>query len=193
MRPIAGDSCCLPGWKAASRKPYQAGLRQWLRFIGRFEHQWPPVRWQSWLSDYDRFLWVARALVPSTRKASLRVTSCYLAWQYKYAPIRWGLIRGEDLSRYTALQSGVRNSKSVNDALSMLRLFFRFANLRGGCSPWLTTNDEFGPEVLHDSQTRTLLAAFNRRTSFGGQRLHNHTLPYCFGLADNRGLSASNR
>jgi integrase/recombinase XerD len=166
---------CLPGWKVASRKPHQAGLHQWLRFIGRFEHQRPPVRWQSWLSDYDRFLRVARALVPSTRKASLRVISCYLAWQFQHGPIRWDLIRGEDLCRYAALQRGVRKPKSVNDALSMLRQFFRFVHLRGGCSPALVqavpTVADYGrrvrPEVLNDSQTRTLLAAFDRRTSLG--------------------------
>ena len=74
---------CLPDWKVASRKPRQAGLRQWLRFIGRFDPPIPPVRWQRWLDDYDHFLRVDRCLADCTRVTARHALNRYLTWQFR--------------------------------------------------------------------------------------------------------------
>jgi len=168
---------CLPGWKASSLRSRKAGLHQWLRFIGRFEDPPPTVRWQSWLNDYDHFLRVDRALVPSTRTASLRVVGCYLAWQFRHRPVRWDRVHAEDLCQYASTQSRILKPKSVNGALSMLRQFFRFVHLRGACSPTLAqavpTVADYGrqvrPEVLNDKQRRALLGAFDREARQGAR------------------------
>ena len=91
---------CLPDWKVASRKPRQAGLRQWLRFIGRFDPPIPPVRWQRWLDDYDHFLRVDRCLADCTRLTARHALNRYLTWQFRRRPMRWKKVKASDLHRY---------------------------------------------------------------------------------------------
>ena len=166
---------CLPGWKAASRKTRQAGLRQWLRFIGRFHDPIPPVRWQRWLDDYDHFLRVDRSLADCTRATARRVLNTYLSWQFRRRPLRWAAVQASDLHRYTLSLCQVLAPKSVNDGLSVLRQFFRFMHMRGECSPSLAlavpTVADFGrrrvPEVLDDKRRRKFLAAFDRKSDQG--------------------------
>ena len=166
---------CLPGWKAASRKPRQAGLRQWLRCMGRFHPPIPPVRWQRWLDDYDHFLQVDRSLAEGTRATARHVLNRYLSWQFRRRLLRWKQVQGSDLHRYTLSLCRSLVPKSVNDVLSILRQFFRFLHLRGECSPTLAlavpTVADYGrqrvPAVLDDAQRRKFLAAFKRKSAQG--------------------------
>jgi len=166
---------CLPDWKVASRKPRQAGLRQWLRFTGRFYTPTPPVRWQRWLDDYDHFQCADRSLADCTRATARHVLNRYLSWQFRRRPLRWKKVQVSDLQRYSLSLCRVLVPKSVNGVLSILRQFFRFLHLRGECSPTLAlavpTVADFGrhrvPAVLDEQQRRKFLAAFNCKSDEG--------------------------
>ncbi len=166
---------CLPGWKAASRKTRQSGLRQWLRFIGRFHAPSRGVRWQGWINNYDHFLRVDRALAECTRAAATRVLNRYLAWQFRGRPLRWDVVHASDLHRYALSLKRVFTPKTSNDVLSTLRQFFRFMHMRGECSLTLAlavpTVADFGhrrlPDLLDDERRRRFLAAFDRGSDQG--------------------------
>ena len=166
---------CLPRWKAASRRTRQSGLRQWLRFIGRFREPAPRVRWQQWLDAYEHFLRVDRALADFTARSRARVLNQYLSWQFRSRALRWETVEAEDLRRYAALRCRVLSPKSANDTMSILRQFLRFMHMRGECSPRLAlavpTVADYGhqrfPGVLDEGQRRKLLAAFDRRSHQG--------------------------
>ena len=175
---------CLPGWKTISRRSRRSGLLQWLRFTGRFREPIPRPRWQAWLDAYERFLRVDRALADCTRAAALRVLNHYLSWQFRGRPLRWNVVRADDLRRYAASRCRSLAPKSANDTLSILRQFLRFMHLRGKCSPALVlavpTVADFGrqrfPEVLDEGQRRKFLAAFDRRS---GQGRRDYTIALC--------------
>ena len=168
---------CLPGWKAASRQPRQAGLRQWLRFIGRFHDPLRDVRWRKWIDDYDHFLRFDRSLADCTRARSISVISRYLAWQFRGRPLRWEVVQASGLHRYALRLNRVFTPKTVNDVLSTLRQFFRFMHMQGECTPTLAlavpTVADFGhrrlPELLDDERRRRFLAAFDRKSDQGRQ------------------------
>lgn len=175
---------CLPGWKAASRKPRQAGLRRWLHFIGRFQNPPRKVRWQKWLDDYDHFLRFDRALADYTRASAIRVLNRYLAWQFCGRPLRWDVVHASDLHRYAVRLNRVFTPKTVNDYLSTLRQFFRFMHMQGECTPTLVlavpTVADFGhsrlPELLNDEKRRRFLATFNRKS---GQGRRDYAIAVC--------------
>ena len=166
---------CLPGWKVASRKPRQAGLRQWLRFIGRFHDPPRKVRWRKWIDDYDRFLQFDRALADCTRATAIRVLNRYLTWQFCGRPLRWEVVHASDLHRYALRLNRDFTPKTVNDYLSTLRQFFRFMHMQGECTPTLAlavpTVADFGhrrlPELLDDERRRSFLATFDRKSDQG--------------------------
>ena len=168
---------CLPGWKAASRQPRQAGLRQWLRFIGRFHDPLRDVRWRKWIDDDDHFLRFDRALADCTRATAISVISRYLVWQFRGRPLRWEVVQASGLHRYALRLNRVFTPKTVNDVLSTLRQFFRFMHMQGECTPTLAlavpTVADFGhrrlPELLDDERRRRFLAAFDRKSDQGRQ------------------------
>lgn len=166
---------CLPGWKTASRKTRQSGLRQWLRFIGRFHGPPRIVRWRKWIDDYDRFLRLDRALADCTRATAIRVINRYLAWQFCGRPLRWEAVCASDLHRYALRLHRILTPKTVNDYLSILRQFLRYLHMQGECAPALAlavpTVADFGnrrlPELLDDQRRRKFLAAFHRKSDQG--------------------------
>lgn len=175
---------CLLGWKAASRKPHQAGLRQWLRFIGRFQAPSRAVRWQEWLDNYDRFLSFDRALADCTRASAIRVISRYLEWQFRGRRLRWASVQTSDLHRYALRLNRVFTPKTVNDYLSTLRQFFRYLHMQGEGTPALAlavpTVADFGhrrlPELLDDGRRRKFLSAFDRKSDQGRR---DYTIAVC--------------
>lgn len=166
---------CLPGWQDASIRARRSGLRHWLKFIGHFEEPSSVVRWHSWLDDYMRFLQVDRGLADSTRRASLRIVGRFLTWRFDGHLLRWDSITPSDFCRYAAELRRSQRPRSINDALSILRQFFRFVHLGGACSVTLIqaipTVADFGrqkrPALLDEGQRRRLLNAFNRKNAQG--------------------------
>ena len=159
---------CLVGRAKQTHFQYRKALFRWVRYQGRFI---PPARrtqWRSWLEDYLNFLQIHRGVGTSTIEQSAADVEAFLRWRFGRGAVEWSAVRPEEIRIFA--QRRVCGVKPIyaKGRLSRLRLFLRFAHMRGACSAQLAAAvpkiairpETRRPEVLSPAQCRALLASF---------------------------------
>jgi len=125
-------------------------------------------KWESWWVDYSHFISRHRGLGHESFRSAKFYVRDFLSWRFHNGQARWDQVSVRDIRAYAQHCARRLKPRSANRALSVLRGFLRFVQMRGLCPPALAQAvprvASFGqsvqPEVLSARQRRSLLAAF---------------------------------
>jgi len=117
-----------------SPKMMLQALRAWLRFRGKYPPAVPPAPWQRWLDDYASFLKEQRGFIQATCSKHVKNAHHFLLWVAGCKPFDWHSVDSKIIFRYAMVLRGCEpGMRGLNNRLSYLRQFLRFAHVRGLC------------------------------------------------------------
>jgi integrase/recombinase XerD len=127
------------------------------------------------LEHFRSHLQNACGLAVSTCTYRVRYAREFLRGKFGDGPLRWELLRPEDLMAFTAGFASRCRPGSAQVAANSLRSLLRFFQLQGDCEPALVAavphipswRLDHLPRTMTDEQLRQFLACFDRSTSTG--------------------------
>lgn len=135
----------------------------------------PPNPVDVTLGHYGRYLRDTCGVAESTCTYRTRYAREFLPGRFGNGPVRWELLRPEDLMVFIAGYAARCRPRSAQVAASSLRSLLRFLQLQGDCGPALVAAVPYIPSwqldhiprTMTDDQLRQFLACFDRSTPTG--------------------------